>query len=114
MRSSAHRGQRTEGLGDGAAMRMAVGACVPSQVTPEDDEEELKVAAMADMADIFSKVDKGGEGVCVQVREARACACRSHRPLCQALLDSSAVAGAGMTRAAEAGVRRAWGRHHTL
>jgi translation initiation factor 5B len=36
-------------------------------VTPEDEEEELKVAAMADMADIFSKVDKGGEGVCVQV-----------------------------------------------
>ncbi|KAF5841812.1 translation protein [Dunaliella salina] len=35
-------------------------------VTPEDDEEELKIAAMADMADIFSKVDKGGEGVCVQ------------------------------------------------
>jgi len=34
---------------------------------------------MADMADIFSKVDKGGEGVCVQVgtalcaRPARMC-----------------------------------------
>ncbi|KAG2422261.1 hypothetical protein HYH02_015465, partial [Chlamydomonas schloesseri] len=31
-----------------------------------DDEEELKDAVMEDMADIFSKVDKGGEGVCVQ------------------------------------------------
>jgi hypothetical protein len=37
------------------------------QIGPEDDEEELKDAVMADMADIFSKVDKGGEGVCVQV-----------------------------------------------
>ncbi|GIL53237.1 hypothetical protein Vafri_8897 [Volvox africanus] len=35
-------------------------------VGPDDDEEELKDAAMEDMADIFSKVDKGGEGVCVQ------------------------------------------------
>ncbi len=33
----------------------------------QDDEEELKDAVMEDMADIFSKVDKGGEGVCVQV-----------------------------------------------
>lgn len=40
----------------------------PPQVGAEDDIEELKDAAMADMADIFSKVDKGGEGVCVQVR----------------------------------------------
>ncbi len=38
---------------------------------PDDDEEELKDAVMEDMADIFSKVDKGGEGVCVQVREGR-------------------------------------------
>lgn len=29
---------------------------------------------MEDMADIFSKVDKGGEGVCVQVRERAAAA----------------------------------------
>jgi len=35
-------------------------------VGPEDDEEELKATVMEDMADIFSKVDKGGEGVCVQ------------------------------------------------
>jgi hypothetical protein len=41
------------------------------QVTPEDDEEELKDAVMKDMADIFSKVDKGGEGVCVQVRPSQ-------------------------------------------
>ena len=38
---------------------------------PQDDEEELKDAVMEDMADIFSKVDKGGEGVCVQVRAGR-------------------------------------------
>lgn len=37
-------------------------------VRPGDDEEELKATVMEDMADIFSKVDKGGEGVCVQVR----------------------------------------------
>lgn len=35
-------------------------------VGPEDDEEELKATVMEDMADIFDKVDKGGEGVCVQ------------------------------------------------
>eukprot|EP00879_Flechtneria_rotunda_P029724 GHRR01032167.1.p1 GENE.GHRR01032167.1~~GHRR01032167.1.p1 ORF type:complete len:533 (+),score=163.22 GHRR01032167.1:1023-2621(+) len=35
-------------------------------VGPEDDEEELKETVMEDMADIFSKVDKSGEGVCVQ------------------------------------------------
>ncbi|KAJ9511273.1 hypothetical protein QJQ45_017131, partial [Haematococcus lacustris] len=35
-------------------------------VGPEDNEEELKDAVMADMADIFSKVNKGGDGVCVQ------------------------------------------------
>ena len=35
-------------------------------VGPEDDEEELKDAVMEDIADIFSKVDKGGDGVCVQ------------------------------------------------
>ena len=35
-------------------------------VGPEDDEDELKDAAMEDMTDIFSKVDKSGEGVCVQ------------------------------------------------
>jgi hypothetical protein len=37
------------------------------RVLPQDDEEELKDAVMEDMADIFSKIDKGGEGVCVQV-----------------------------------------------
>ena len=36
-------------------------------IRPEDDEEELKASVMEDMADIFSKVDRGGEGVCVQV-----------------------------------------------
>ena len=36
-------------------------------IRPEDDEEELKATVMEDMADIFSKVDRGGEGVCVQV-----------------------------------------------
>ncbi|KAF6260807.1 P-loop containing nucleoside triphosphate hydrolase protein [Scenedesmus sp. NREL 46B-D3] len=35
-------------------------------IGPEDDEEELKDSVMEDMADIFSKVDKSGEGVCVQ------------------------------------------------
>ncbi|KAI8476355.1 MAG: P-loop containing nucleoside triphosphate hydrolase protein [Monoraphidium minutum] len=35
-------------------------------VGPEDDEEELKDTVMEDMADIFDKVDKSGEGVCVQ------------------------------------------------
>eukprot|EP00201_Polytomella_parva_P022057 CAMPEP_0175050096 /NCGR_PEP_ID=MMETSP0052_2-20121109/7081_1 /TAXON_ID=51329 ORGANISM="Polytomella parva, Strain SAG 63-3" /NCGR_SAMPLE_ID=MMETSP0052_2 /ASSEMBLY_ACC=CAM_ASM_000194 /LENGTH=1000 /DNA_ID=CAMNT_0016314285 /DNA_START=35 /DNA_END=3037 /DNA_ORIENTATION=+ len=35
-------------------------------ITPDDSEEELKDAVMEDMTDIFSKVDKGGEGVCVQ------------------------------------------------
>jgi translation initiation factor 5B len=35
-------------------------------VSPEDDEEELKDAAMSDMADIFAKIDKSGHGVCVQ------------------------------------------------
>eukprot|EP00798_Chlamydomonas_sp_ICE-L_P031196 gene31196-6343_t len=35
-------------------------------IGPEDDEEELKDSVMEDMADIFGKIDKGGEGVCVQ------------------------------------------------
>ena len=42
--------------------------CSMFVIKPEDDEEELRATVMDDMADIFSKVDKGGEGVCVQVR----------------------------------------------
>ena len=45
--------------------------CSMFVIKPEDDEEELRATVMDDMADIFSKVDKGGEGVCVQVRERR-------------------------------------------
>ena len=32
-----------------------------------DDVEALKAEVMSDMSDIFSSVDKSGEGVCVQV-----------------------------------------------
>ncbi|KAL4860126.1 Eukaryotic translation initiation factor 5B [Chlorella vulgaris] len=35
-------------------------------VGPDDDVEDLKDAVMEDMQDIFSSVDKTGEGVCVQ------------------------------------------------
>jgi hypothetical protein len=47
----------------------------------QDDEEELKETVMEDMADIFSKVDKGGDGVCVQVSES-CCDGRSHLTGC--------------------------------
>ncbi len=53
---------------DAAVCAHALGACcLRAQIGPQDDEEELKDTVMEDMADIFSKVDKGGEGVCVQV-----------------------------------------------
>jgi len=47
-------------------MESAVAGTQMYVVGPEDDEEELKDAVMADMADIFGKIDKTGHGVCVQ------------------------------------------------
>jgi translation initiation factor 5B len=47
-------------------METAVAGTQLFVVTPEDDEDELKDAAQADMADIFAKIDKTGHGVCVQ------------------------------------------------
>ena len=41
---------------------------------------------MEDMADIFSKVDKGGEGVCVQVRGERGRRWEKARRICAYIL----------------------------
>lgn len=35
-------------------------------VGPEDDLDDIKDEAMADIKNVFSRVDKSGEGVCVQ------------------------------------------------
>lgn len=35
-------------------------------VGPDDDLEDIKEAAMEDMKSVMSRIDKSGEGVCVQ------------------------------------------------
>jgi translation initiation factor 5B len=35
-------------------------------VGPEDDEEDIKEEAMQDIKNVMSRIDKSGEGVCVQ------------------------------------------------
>ena len=35
-------------------------------VGPEDDEEDIKEEAMQDIRNVMSRIDKSGEGVCVQ------------------------------------------------
>lgn len=47
-------------------LESAVAGTQVYRVNPGDDVEALKAEVMEDMADIFSSVDKTGEGVCVQ------------------------------------------------